>query len=282
MTLAAGGDEMVGVDGRVRVRGRQDFMVAVATGAIGDDSGAVLRRQAVIAFQIGLYAVGRKIVLVVEIDRGVAPAANSGNFQRRIVFQRLDFMLRMAVRAGGRVAFAGGHGLAVNAGRHVARLLRVATAAGLGLAHKVERRRGGSGRQNIMRTVAIRAGGGVLVARLARQAVNAGAVTFALLLVTTGAIDRRHGPVVVGMRCGDVRMATDAGVGFVDRGGESGLVHKQRNCPARGVGGGQRFVGMAIQAIAVRHRRRRRCSGGENSQNPVKAIFSVRTPLPTL
>ena len=48
-----------------------------------------------------------------------------------------------------------------------------------------------------MRTVAIRARGGVFVAGLARQAVNTGAVTFALLLMATRTVYRRHGPVVV-------------------------------------------------------------------------------------
>ena len=258
MALAAGGDEIVRVDHGIRVGGRQDFVVAVATGAVGDDGRAVLRRQAVIAFQVGFHPVGRKVIFAVEIDRGVAAAANLGNFQRRIVLQRLDFMFRMAVGAGGRVAFAGGHGLAVNAGRHVARLLRVAPAARLGLTHKMERRRRRGRRQNVVRTVAIRAGGGVLVAGLSRQAVNAGAVAFALLLVAARAIDRGHGPVVVGMFCGHVRMATDAGIGFVDGGRQDGRVNEQGFGYAGGVGCRQRVVGMAIQTVAVGKPRPRR------------------------
>jgi hypothetical protein len=102
-----------------------------------------------------------------------------------------------------------------------------------------------------MRTVAIRAGGGVFVARLVRQAVNAGAITFALLRVTARAIDGRDGPVVVGMFRGDVRMATDAGVGFMDGRGQDVLVNKQGFGHAGGIGHRQRLVGMAIQTVAV-------------------------------
>ena len=98
MTLAAGGHKVVGVDHGVRVGGRQDFVVAVATGAVGDDGRAVLRRQAVVTFQVGFYAVSRKVILVVQINRGVAAAADLGNFQRRAVLQRLRFYARNGSR----------------------------------------------------------------------------------------------------------------------------------------------------------------------------------------
>jgi hypothetical protein len=139
MTLAAGGDQIVRVDGGLRVGGRQDFVIAVTTGAMSNRNQAILRRQAVIAFHVGFHAVGRKVVFAVEIDRGVAAAANLGNDQRRVILQRRDFMFGMAVGAGGGIAFAGRHGLAVDTGRHIARFLGMALAAGLGLPHKMER-----------------------------------------------------------------------------------------------------------------------------------------------
>ena len=53
MALAAGFHEIGVVDGGARVAGGQDVVHAVATRAIGHDLGAKLRRQAVIARQIG-------------------------------------------------------------------------------------------------------------------------------------------------------------------------------------------------------------------------------------
>jgi hypothetical protein len=57
---------------------------------------------------------------------------------------------------------------------------------------------------------------------------------------------------------GHIRVATDAGVGFVDGGGLDGRVNEQGFCHASSVGRGQRFVGMAIQTIAVGERSPRR------------------------
>ena len=88
----------------------------------------------------GRFSRGRTADCIsVKIHRGVTAAANVGNFQRRAVLQSLDFVFRMTVGAGGRVADAGGHGLAMNAGADVACLLRVAFAAGLCLADKMKR-----------------------------------------------------------------------------------------------------------------------------------------------
>ena len=109
-----------------------------------------------------------------------------------------------------------------------------------------------------MRTVAIRACRGVLMARLARQAVNAGAITFALLPVAARATDRRQNPVVVGMFCSHVRMATDARVGFVNGRRQNGRINKQGFCDAGSIGDRERLVGMAIQTIAVGKPRPRR------------------------
>jgi hypothetical protein len=80
VTLTAGGDEVVRVDRGVRIRGRQNFVVTVATGAIGDHGGTVLRGQAVIAFAVRLHPVRREIVSGIQGHRSVAPAAHVGNF----------------------------------------------------------------------------------------------------------------------------------------------------------------------------------------------------------
>ena len=226
MTLAAGGDEVVRVDGGVRVGGGQDFVVTVATGAIGDHGGTVLRGQAVITFDVGLHPVRREIVSGIQGHGRVASAAHIGNFKRRIALQRLDFMLGMTIGAGGRVAIASRHRLAVDAFRPVRSLLHVALAARFGLAGKIQRRNGRTGRKNVMRIVAILTGGGGLIAGLQRQTVNARTVTGSLPGMAKGAIDRQHEPVVVRMCCRDVGVATDAGVRFVDRRGEPGLVHE--------------------------------------------------------
>ena len=78
-----------------------------------------------------------------------------------------------------------------------------------------------------MRVVAILAGGGGLVAGLHRQAVNTGAITGGLPGVANRAIDRLHGPVVVGVSGRDVSVAIDATVGRMDRRHKRGLVHEQ-------------------------------------------------------
>src|SRR3974377_255046 len=105
----------------------------------------------------------------------------------------------MGMGAGRRAAVAGGQGPAVHAGRHVTRFLRMTTTAGLRLLHKVKRRRRRGGWQNAVRPMAITTGGGIPVARFARESMNTGTVTFTLHLMTTCATYRRHRPIVVGM-----------------------------------------------------------------------------------
>ena len=78
-----------------------------------------------------------------------------------------------------------------------------------------------------MRTVAILAGGGGFVTGLQCQAMNTGSITGGLPGMANGAIDRREGPVIVGMRRRDVGVATGATVGRVNRRRESGLVHEK-------------------------------------------------------
>jgi hypothetical protein len=50
---------------------------------------------------------------------------------------------------------------------------------------------------------------------------------------------------------GGIRMATDAGIGAVRRGGEFGFVHEQGNCLPNRISFKKRVVRVAIEAIAV-------------------------------
>src|ERR1035438_1912291 len=104
MTFAAGRDEVGRVDGGVGVGRGQDFVVAVATAAVGGHGRAVLRRETVIAFKKRLHPVAGQFVFGVEPFRRVAATAHFGGRFRRTVFQRGDFVFGMAVGAGGRVA----------------------------------------------------------------------------------------------------------------------------------------------------------------------------------
>ncbi len=83
------------------------------------------------------------------------------------------------------------------------------------------------------------------------QAVDAGVVKVCLARMADGAIDGLESKVVVGMAGGGIGMATDTGIGVVNGRGEAGLVHKERNDFARGIGFGQRVIAVAIEAIAV-------------------------------
>ena len=106
MAFAAGLDKVCRVDGRVGVGRGQNFVVAVATAAVGGHGRAVLRREAVIAVKEGLHPVAGQFVFGVEPFRSVAAAANLGGNFRRSVFQAGDLVFGMAVGAGGRVAHA--------------------------------------------------------------------------------------------------------------------------------------------------------------------------------
>ena len=53
------------------------------------------------------------------------------------------------------------------------------------------------------------------------------------------------------MLCGHVRVATDAGIGFVDGGRKDGRVNEKGFGDACGVGDRQCVIGMAVQAVAV-------------------------------
>ena len=124
-----------------------------------------------------------------------------------------------------------------------------------------------------MRVVAILAGGGIRPARLQRETVHAGAVTFGLPLVALPAIDRLGGDVVVRVLLRQVGVAARAGVGLVRGGRELRRVNKQQDFLSRRVCPGQRFVRMTLQAIAVLqtcpHRNLRREQCRDPDQNPL-------------
>ena len=147
MTFAAGLDQVCLVDRRVRIRRRENFVVTVATAAIGRHRGTILRREAMIAVEKSFYAVLRQIVFGVEAFRSVATTANLlRNSQVGGVFQPFDFVLGMTIRAGRGVAFAGGYRFAVDAGLNITRLLGMTHAAGFGLAREIKGRCGRTGR----------------------------------------------------------------------------------------------------------------------------------------
>ena len=128
--------------------------------------------------------------------------------------------------------------------------------------------------------MAIRTRGEVGVPGLSRQTVSAGIVAFAGLLVAPGAIHQRHRPVVVGMRRCDVCVATDTTIGRVDRRREFGLIHEQRYFPTRGVGGGKRLDGVAVEAVGVLHRggiqlKSRQRQGAQRGKDDTAASHSI-------
>jgi hypothetical protein len=78
------------------------------------------------------------------------------------------------------------------------------------------------------------------------DAVDAGRVFTGLSRVTVPAIDRFGGDIVIGVLCGEVVMATGAGIGFVSRSQELGRVNKQRKRLSRGIGFEKGLVGMTF------------------------------------
>ncbi len=113
-------------------------MNSVTTGAIGSPRGTVLNRKAVIALEKRLHAIGRQTVFRIDAFGRVAFAAHLAGGFGRSAFQSLDFMFRVAVRAGRRLADSFREGLAVNARQQILRLLGMAFAAGHGQLRKVQ------------------------------------------------------------------------------------------------------------------------------------------------
>ena len=186
-----------------------------------------------VTFEERLHAVRRQIVLGVHSLGSVASAADVGrNLQRRTARQRHDFVLGMAISAGGRLTMTGGYRFAMNAFGDVFRCVRMATTARLGELRPVQRRIRRGWRQNGMAVMAIAAGGRGSLALGNRQPVDARAITLRLLFVTARAIDGLCGNIVVRMLHGYVRVATGAGVRFVNGGRELRDIHKKRDLAA--------------------------------------------------
>jgi hypothetical protein len=77
MALAAGVDQVRLIDGALRVSGRQDVVHTVAAGAIRDRVRAALRREAVIARQVGAGATAFHAELAGKTNAFVAACAGS-------------------------------------------------------------------------------------------------------------------------------------------------------------------------------------------------------------
>ena len=115
----------------------------------------------------------------------------------------------------------------------------------------MERRGRIGGRKDLVGAVAVpacRRGG---ISGLQGQGMHAGVVAFGQALVTTGAVDRLGGDIVIGMFVRHVAVATGAGVGAVGRGFQPGGVHVERLGLAVGIGLGEGLVLVAKEAIAV-------------------------------
>ena len=160
-------------------------------------------------------------------------------------------MFRVAIGAGGGVAVAGGDGFAMNACLDIFGRLVMASSASLGKPGEVQRRGGRVGREDGVAVVAVAAGGGAFLPGGRREAMNTGAVAFGLLGVALGASGGLRRDIVVRMLGSNVRVAIHAGVGLVDCGLEPGFIDEQRDFFASGVGLGEGFIGMAIEAGAV-------------------------------
>jgi len=258
-------------------------VVAVATGAIGGDGGTVLRGEAVVALEKGLDAVIGQIVFGVQPLGGVAAATDFlGNLQAAL--ERFDFVLGMAVSANGGVTIAGGNGPAMDAGGPIGGFPGMAAPAGLGLRGPIHGGRRRVAGEDVVGVVAILAGSGVLMAGAECEAVNAGVVKVRLAGMADGAVDGLEGDVVVRMAGGGVGMATDAGIGVMNGRGEMGLVNKEGNDFAGGVGFGEGVIAVAVEAVAVGQgsggvelkRRKNQGSGRENDTTAIHPLIVGR------
>ncbi len=230
-------------------------MVAVATATIGGAGGTILSGETVVTGEESLNPVGGQIVFGVQLGGGVAFAANFlGDFQRRAAFEGLYFVFGVAIGADGGVAPPDRDRLAVDTFRHIFGFLFMALSAGPGEVGKIKRRTGRIGREDAVRAVAIGANRGMVEAGVGSiamgHAMHACGITEGGFQMAARAIHGADGHVVVGMLARDVVVATGAGIGVMDGGGEQGAVRKEGD-DAPGVGDGERFIAVAIQAIAV-------------------------------
>jgi len=253
VTFAARHGQVHLADGGIGVRRRQDFMIAMAAGAIGGERlGAVFSREAMIAAEKSFHAVSREVVFGVQPLRGMAAAANVlRDGPGRTALEGADFMFIVTAGAGGGVHGPGDHSLAMNTDLPVASLLVMARAASLGLTHKIDRRGGGAVGNDFVRIMAVAARRRIVMPGAQRLAMNARIKTIRLAGVTKPAVDRFDRLVVVRMPNGDIGMASDAGVGLMRGQLQFGRIHKERDSLAGGIGFDQRVIAVAIEAIAI-------------------------------
>src|ERR1035438_4246263 len=93
-------------------------------------------------------------------------------------------------------------------------------------------------------------------------------VLFDWLLVALDATGRLRRHIVIRVLGSNVRVAIGASIGLVERGLELGFIHEQRDFFAGGIGLGERLIGMALQAGAVRALVRQ---GGKYAQSDRKS-----------
>ncbi len=135
VALAARLREIGRVDRRLRIRRGENRVGPVAARAIDRDHRAATGGQAMEAVGEGLDAVVRQAVALVQLDRGVAGAADHqrevARGDRGVQIGRIqDLVLPMAGGADGRVRGAGAQGRGMGALPVLARLRRVAAGAG--------------------------------------------------------------------------------------------------------------------------------------------------------
>jgi len=112
----------------------------MTTGTVCGESRAVLRGQPMITLEEGFYTVGRQVVLGVQPLGGVTIAAHiSRDLQGRTALQADDFVLRMTIGTGWRIAVAGRDRLAMHTLLHVFCGLSVTTTASLSQLREVQR-----------------------------------------------------------------------------------------------------------------------------------------------
>ena len=107
-------------------------------------------------------------------------------------------------------------------------------------------------RQNRVRPMAITTTGGAGSTKRVAGPVNTGGIPSRRVFMAGGTIDRFGSYIIVGMFLGDIRAATGTGIGFVNAGSQFGFVHEQRYSDAGRVRFVESFVGMAVEASAVR------------------------------
>jgi hypothetical protein len=135
--------------------------------------------------------------------------------------------------------------------------------------------------------VAVAARGRIIVSGFQGEAMHAGGEAFGLPGVATPTVHQSHGFVIIGMFGGDIRMTTDAIVGFVCGQFQLRRIDEQGNRLAGGIGLEQGVIPVAIEAITVLHagKNRHDCEQDQGNQQRTSAfhppIFRVK-PQQTL